>query len=177
MIGPALTNETPSLNARINRIARLLAGAEGVLTTADVASLRRMDPRSPDAAFFKLAVLALDESLITDTPSAMEAESRWAAIASGLALLGEFHQPGSRFGSSLSEAGFSELRFSRLLRADAERLVDELPMVARFLVAKGVPADWSTAALLILSAGRTDEERTRRRIAREYYAALARNER
>jgi len=177
MIGPTLANEAPSLHARVNRIAYLLAGREGALTRADVAAVRRMDPRSPDAAFFKLAVLALDDPPQVDSPAVLEAEGRWAAIVSGLALLGDLHQPAARLGRSLAEAGFSELRFSRLLRADAERLVDELPMLARFLAAKSVPADWSTAALLILSAGRSDEERTRRRIAREYYAALLRDDR
>lgn len=169
-------NDAPSLQARVNRIAFLLARRDGALTAADVAAIRRMDPRSPAVAFFKLAVLALDQGSAVDSPAMAETEVRWAAIVSGLALLGQLHQPAARLGQSLATSGFSELRFSRLLRADAERLVDELPMLARFLAAKGTPADWSTSALLILSAGRSDEESTRRRIAREYYAAVSRNE-
>ena len=42
------------------------------------------------------------------------------------------------------------------------------------LAAKGVPADFSAAAWLILSAGQTNEERVRRNLARDYYGALAR---
>jgi len=77
---------------------------------------------------------------------------------------------------ALATAGFSELRFVRLLQADGEQLLDELPSLARFLAAKEIPADWGAAARLILSAGRSDEESARRRLAREYYGVLVRQD-
>jgi CRISPR system Cascade subunit CasB len=133
-----------------------------------------MDPRKPAAAFFKLQGLFLQSILPGDATSREDAESRWAAVIAGLALLGPLNDPAHRLGPALSEAGFSEGRFARLLRADTERLLDDIPALARYLAVKGVKADWTVAASLMLSSGRPDEERTRRHLARDYYAALMR---
>ena len=136
--------------------------------------LRRMDPRKPAAAFFKVEGLVLDDLLPGDSAKRVELETRWAAVIAGLAILGPLHEQSRRLGSVLAEAQFSELRFARLIRGDADRLVEELPALARFLAAKGAPVDWSWAAQLILSAGREDEEPVRRNVARDYFGALAR---
>lgn len=171
MIGESPRREPESIDALIGRIAGLLRYGAGVLSTGDVAALRRMDPAKPAAAFFKLTGVVLVEEL--GKPAQEELETRWASIIVGLAHLGNLHRSGAGFGRALANAGYSELRFPRLLRADASRLVDEIPTLARFLTAKAVPVDWAGAARLILSAGRSDEENTRRRLAREYYRALA----
>jgi len=168
--------ETFSLASVVSRLARLLAGG-GSVSHGDLAALRRMEPQRPAAAFFKLEGLVLDEHLPGDAAERAEMETRWAAIIVGLARLGPLHQPSQRLGFALAEAPYSELRFARLLRADANRLVDELPALARFLAAKGQAADWTAAAQLILSAGRNNEESVRRHLARDYYGSLARQER
>lgn len=165
--------ESVGIDAVVHRIAGLLTHGGGVLTSGDVAVLRRMDPRRVQAPFLKLAGVVLDDQL-PSSPLAREIEeTRWAAVVVGLAHLGGLHRPGVRLGGALVDAHYSELRFSRLLRADGDRLLDELPALARFLSAKGIPTDWSGAAWLILSAGRAHEERTRRALARTYYGALA----
>ncbi len=170
MISENPRREPESIDALIGRIAGLLRYGAGILSLADVAALRRMDPASPAAAFFKLtSVLPVEEF---GGLGQEELETRWASIIVGLAHLGDLHSSGTRFGRALANAEYSELRFSRLLRADASRLVDEIPALARFLTAKAVPVDWTGAARLILSAGRSDEESTRRRVARDYYRAL-----
>ena len=172
------TESTPDGNGGIgglvNWIAALLQHGGNVLTTGDVAMLRRMDPRHPSSAFFKLEGTVLDAELPGEVHAREDRETRWAAVVVGLAHLGELHRPARRLGEAPAQADFSELRFSRLLRADAEQLADEVPMIARYLAAKGVPADFSAAAWLILSVGQTNEERVRRNIARDYYGALAR---
>lgn len=159
----------------IHSIAGLLRSSP-VLTRGDIAALRRMDPRRPAAAFFKIEGLVLDEHLPGEASARASGETRWAAIIIGLAHLGDLHQREHRLGFALAAAQFSELRFARLLEADADQLVDELPSLARFLAAKSVPADWTAAAQLMLSAGREDEERTRRHLARDYYRAVARKD-
>lgn len=164
------TKTTASL---VSSIAGFLRSSP-VLTQGDIAALRRMDPRRPAAAFFKIEGLVLDDLLPGDAGRRAELETRWAAIVLGLAHLGDLHRPGHRLGSALAGAGFSELRFARLAQADGDQLVDELPSLARFLAAKNAPSDWSAAARLILSAGRADEEDTRRHLARDYYGAMAR---
>lgn len=174
----AIIAEPRSLTSVVSHIAGLLRGS-GVISRGDVASLRRMDPRHPAAAFFKIEGLVLDESLPGDAAKRANDETRWAAIVVGLAYLGALHDPSKRLGLALADAKYSELRFTRLVRADEEYLADELPTLARFLAAKGMPVDWTAAAQLILSAGAADdkEESVRRHLARDYYGAMARQER
>lgn len=174
MSGHAVMPERMSLTSLVSRISGLLCS--GAMSSGDVAALRRMDPRRPAAAFFKIEGLVLDEELPGDESARADAETRWATIVIGLAHLGTLHQPTQRLGFALADAQYSEIRFARLIRADADRLADELPTLARFLAAKGVQVDWTAAAHLILSAGRVDEESARRHLARDYYGALSRQE-
>lgn len=174
MNGHAATPEPTNLTSVVSKISYLLCS--GAMSSGDPAALRRMDPRRPAAAFFKIEGLVLDEDLPPDAAARTDAETRWAAIVVGLTHLGALHQPSQRFGIALADARYSEIRFARLVRADADRLADELPTLARFLAAKGVSVDWTAAAHLILSAGRTDEEPVRRNLARDYYGALPRQE-
>lgn len=166
-------SEPASLASLVNRIAGWVAHGGGVITAGDSAALRRMDPRKPASAFFKISGVVLADQLHSHGDARHEQETRWSAIIVGLAYMANLHRPEKSFGRALVDAGFSELRFSRLLRADGDRLVDDLPMVARFLAAKQVPADWAQAAWLILSAERSDEEKMRRSLARDYYSTLA----
>jgi CRISPR system Cascade subunit CasB len=137
-----------------------------------------MDPREPAAAFFKVVGLVLDAALPGAAAARLESETRWAAIVIGLARLGSLHSASAdqRLGRVLAEAGYSEQRLARLLEGDAQRLVDELPSLARYLAAKSLSVDWTGATRLILSAGHDDEDQTRRHIARDYYGTLARQE-
>ncbi len=166
---------TGTVASLVNTVAGLLRSSP-TLSQADIAGLRRMDPRRPSAAFYKIEGLALDPHLPGDAARRAEVETRWAVVVLGLAHMGDLHQPGIRLGHALIDAGFSELRFARLLQADADQLIDELPLLARFLAAKGMPADWAAAARLMFSAGRGDEDDARRHLARDYYGALARAE-
>ncbi len=164
---------TASVASLVSSIARLLENP-GALTRGDVSVLRRMNPRQPEAAFFKVEGLVLDAHLPGDADARADLETRWAAITIGLAHLGELHSPGRRLGLVLADAQWSELRFSRLVRADPDRLADDLPSLARFLTAKRVQVDWTGAAQLIVTAGTAREEGVRRHLARDYYGTLAR---
>lgn len=168
------TERPRDLDSLVNRLAGLVTHGGSILTGGDIASLRRMDPRHPASAFFKLAGAELGHDFPSNEGARELIETRWATILLGLTVLGDLHQSGARLGRALVDADFSELRFERVLRADADRLIDELPTLARFLAAKGTRVDWTDAARLILSAGRKDEETARRRLARDYFGALAR---
>jgi CRISPR type I-E-associated protein CasB/Cse2 len=174
MTADSNVDSASAARALVNQVAALIRG-HGPITTGDAAALRRMDPVKPHAAFFKLVGLVLDEHLPNDLRARMDRETRWAAIVVGLAHLGDLHRLGMRLGRSLAEARLSELRFARLLRADTDRLADELPMLARFLAARNMATDWSDAAWLILSSERGDEERARRSIAADFYRTVAHN--
>jgi CRISPR system Cascade subunit CasB len=171
----AQRDEPVNVASLVSSIATLLRTG-GMITSGDVAALRRMDSRHPAMAFFKIEGGVLDAYLPGDAARRSQAETRWAAIVAGLAHLGSLHQPGERLGNVLANAEYSELRFARLVRADADRLVDELPALARFLTVKRTAVDWAGAAKLILSADGPNEEAVRRHIARDYYGTLARME-
>jgi CRISPR system Cascade subunit CasB len=100
-------------------------------------------------------------------------EQRWSLVLKCLALLGPLHRPGQQAGTALAEAGYSELRFTRLLRARADGLLDAVEGVARYLAAKGTPVDASDLLWLMVSEDTDAEESVRRRFARSYYAALS----
>jgi len=174
MTTPTESPSERSLLSTIGRISALLNG-RGALTAGDCAELRRMDPRCPGPAFFKLEGTVLHAELPPEEVALKDHETRWAAVIVGLAHLQELHRRGARLGIALAEAGYSESRFSKLLRADADQLVDELPSLARYLAAKGVPVDWSSAAQLVLSAGQERHENARRHLARDYFGTLARH--
>lgn len=146
----------------------------GAISAGDVASLRRMDPLRLDSpGFWKLAGMYLDRVLPGEADDRRRKETAWAAVAISLAHLGDLQQSDRRLGRALADAGYSELRFVRLLRADEERLLDELPQLARYLAAKSVSADFSGAALLLVGSR---PENSRRHLARDYYTALSKQD-
>ncbi len=172
-VGPETSEGT--LSGTVNHLAVMLSYGAGTLSAGDVASLRRMDPAHPSAAFFKLVSVVLDKYLPAHQEARLQAENRWAAVVQGLAHLGRLHKPGARLGTALADAGYSELRFARLLHSDAARLLDEIPSLARYLAARDVRVDWADAARLILYTEERVRERDRRAIASDYYRAMARD--
>lgn len=57
----------------------------------------------------------------------------------------------------------------RLLRAEGERLFDELRAAVRFLESRAEPFDWAELARLVLIDAPPDHEQTRRELARAYF--------
>jgi len=167
---PAVSTEpTESFAGLIGKVALAI---DRNLSPGDVAALRRLDPRDPAApAFWKVCASWLDRTLPEEGSSRDEAERRWATILAGMAITVGQHNPRHHAGAALAEAGFSELRFMRLLRARGDTLSDALRITARFLASKAVSFDWRDLALLVLSDGRADEEDVRRHLARNFYQA------
>ena len=173
-----MTTNLRDREAEVSNIVHKMMAAitleRGSLTSSDIAGLRRMDPERLDApGFWKIAGIYLDDRLPGDAEARRRLETAWGAILVGLAHLGNLHVPGERLGNVLARAELSEPRFVRLMRADATRLLDELPSLARYLRAKQISTDWSWAARLLLYEIRGDAEQTRRAIARDYYATLS----
>jgi len=162
------------VSTTVARLAALMKPG-GLLSTGEVAELRRMDPARPAPGFFKLEGAVLDADLPAEAGRREERETRWAAVVAGLAILGELHRPERRLGTALAEAGFTPVRFARLIRADDDSLPDQLLTLARFMAAKGVQADWTHAAWLLTSVDAGSLESVRRHLARDYYGALERS--
>jgi CRISPR type I-E-associated protein CasB/Cse2 len=171
---PPLSSENPSEGWPLPRVIRKLAALiDHELPPGDVAELRRLSSRDLTAlAFWRLAALHLiPEGLLAANSSRSEEQERtWAAILSCMAYMKGLHSAQRSPGHALRDARFSELRLIRLLRSREERLLDNLRGVARYLASKGEAVDWTSLAVLALYPESSTAERTRRRIASDFYA-------
>lgn len=165
-------SRTTDLAETVHRLGGIVSGS---LPRGEVAELRRLDPSSPSsAAFWKLVVGELEPlgALRGEGSHREEQERRWAVLLNVLAHLGTLNEPGRSYGRSLAECGYSEHRFSRLLRARGDTLWDQARRSGQFLAAQGQPTDVTGLAWLVLSEDRSDAQRARRHLARDYYRAL-----
>jgi CRISPR system Cascade subunit CasB len=143
--------------------------------TGPLAELRRMTHESPPGPAFWRLMSKHPEVLSRAAATQDERERRWAALLSARAFLQGFSR-GEPLGKALALAGFSELRFTRLLRAQEDNLLLEVRRVAQFLSVKAQAANWIDLVDLVLSQGRAPyEENVRRRIARDYFRNLENN--
>lgn len=154
-----------ALGSLIDDLAKAIAG----MSTGDRAELRRGTPDDPGSpAFWKLAVTHLAPRGFVDLQDASLATlGRWVVILGALAELEGLHNPRARLGRTLAEAGYSELRLTRLLRAEGNQLLDAVRQAVHFLASKGAEVDVAEVARLVLS----NSVRVRRAIASHYYAA------
>jgi CRISPR system Cascade subunit CasB len=168
----AAPSERKSLASIVGRVTYAI---DKVLSPGDVASLRRMDPHDPSAAAFWRVMIDYvepDGAVTGAGATTGAAEQSWAAIIRAAAILSGLHRRDIRLGTALAEAGLSELRFTRLLRARGDGLPRQIADVARYLATKAHPLDVTDIAHLVLSAERDDSETVRRRIARCYFATV-----
>jgi CRISPR system Cascade subunit CasB len=148
------------------------AMTSGELSTGDVAELRRISPTEPYTPALWKIIFTIVPDHWTKGSEREAKETAWAIIAMGLAKNAGLHARGRALGAALVEAGFSELRFVRLLRAKGGALHEEFRRMADFLASKHVNADWTDAARLVLKQEGDAAESVRRAIARDYYRAV-----
>ena len=149
--------------------ASLVRAIEKQLSSGDVAGLRRLSEHGPlPGVFWQL----LAQHVLPDGEQAPPDEwlVRWAVLLSMLATLGPLHRPGARLGHALRDASFSELRFTRLMRAEDDALLGEARRVAAFLNSKGQAVDCSNLAFLVLTQNKDAAERLRREFARDFFS-------
>ena len=159
----------PSRTSLISSLARAI---DNKLSTGDVAQLRKLEPSDPSApAFWRIVFGYLEPAKALPAEGRLRdvVEQRWAAVLSAMAIAKGLHQPSQRLGKALAEAQYSELRLTRLLRAEADTLMDLVRTTARMLAAKQVRFDAKGLADLIFSDGSDHAENVRRQIARDYY--------
>lgn len=157
-----------TLSITIVRLAATISHSH--YPNGDRAALKRWSPGQPiPLAFYRLWLRYLNE----DLPPESQADT-WMLIAWGLALSGgDAHKPEQPLGKALAEAQFAEGRLERLL-SSPDALRGELFMaMVRFLAAKQVPFDWTTAAEYLLTRDSDARDRLHRRIARGYYRHLS----
>lgn len=166
-------SRSPDLRSQLGRLA-LLIGSEG-LSRGALAELRRMDPDQPRAAtlFKLLAETGVD--LETLSPDALR---RWALVAQAMAIMApHHHSPSCRTGTALHDAAIAEARVARFLNATQAQFRALVIRLARQLKARGQPIDWRELGALVMAEARDGDwaEGLRMRIARDFYAAEARN--
>lgn len=168
------TAHAPSRSSDLSTLVARLARHLSEAGPGDVAALRRLRPGSPQVgAYWKLlaAVLEPAEQLPGEVSAREVAERRWAVILAAMAEAEGFHAPSQRFGRVLAECGVPEVRVLKLLRASGDALADAVRVTVHHLVSRGARFDQTALAALVLSDGRSDEERVRRGIYRDFFGA------
>ncbi len=171
--GPVVSTEFSTRLSQI--IGRISHAINDNLSTGDIAELKRLNPEDPGTpAFWKLMVSCVGEDGIhlTGENNRDAAEQQWAIVLSAMAHMQKQHSQVRKLGDALAEAGYSELRLTRLLRATGETLRNLARGMTLYLVAKGEPFDLLDLARLIFSDGKSWSESFRRQIARSYYAKI-----
>lgn len=155
-------------------VGKVAYAIENTLSAGDLAELRRISPEKPfTPALWKL-LLAYVPDAWTAGGDRDEKERRWAALFMGTAITAGLHDPRTPLGQALAEAGWSELRFVRLMRDRGSSLVERVRRMAQYLASKSQQGNWADVAQLLLNQQGDWAERHRRSISRCYYRALYR---
>lgn len=168
-----ISEDSPSqrLSRAVGKVARRM-GPNGEMSSGNIAELRRISSDKPfTPALWKVlfdydlehAWLGLDQDTY---------ERRMATLLMGMAHCAGFHDYGTSLGEALAEAGWSELRFVRLMEARGETLESLIRRLAQYLASKGQSANWVDVAWLLLQQEGDEAEKTRLNISRRYYGAL-----
>ena len=170
----------------VTRLAREIdEGAEHPMPKGDLTALRR-DGGARSPTFYKVAARLLSEVLdeYRSETALVAAERQWAMLVHLLACTGGQHRVGAAsLGAVLAQAGLAEARFLRLLRAEGDSLDSASRAALAPLVQQALTFDPLDLAALVLTAApnaRTaaslhyeDRDSVRRRIARDFYRAEA----
>ncbi len=147
------------------------------MAPGDRAQLRRLRPGEVEPpAFWRLTSGVLLSEFSSLGERTQEARERaWGLVAAAMARSGMRYDSKRRLGRAMADAGISELRLLRLLRADTGQLPAQAHSVVQLLSSKGQAIHWIDFARLILSSGRSDQESARRQIARDYFSNTTKN--
>lgn len=161
------TSERPSPSRATGTAAFRL---KETISSGDRAELRRISPNRPfTPALWKL-LLDMGQHDAPEWISQERWERRWATLLMGVAFCAELHDYKRSLGSALAEAGYSELRLVRLLRAEGEQLETYIRRLAQYLHSKQQKANWGDVANLIFYQSGETSDKIRLQIARSYFA-------
>ena len=163
----------------VGKAAGLLASE--ALSSGERAELRRISFEAPfTPALWKVLFYLRDEGAPVRIGDEAD-ERRWATLLMSMAHCIEprrnLHDYQVPLGRALAEAGWSELRFTQLLRARGPQLTVLLRRMAQYLSAKDQPANWADVADLLFEQEGAKADAVRLRIARDYYARRYQQER
>ncbi len=173
--------ERPNLATAVGRAAQMIHPDDGSLPNGDRAALRRVNPEAPvTPALWKvlhgLNIPEPDPQYGTSDAATARYERNWGLLLMGMAHCAGLHDYEVPLGKALALAGWSELRFTRIMEADAETLPALMRRMAQYLASKDQAANWADVAYLLFTRGTDNAESTRLRIARNYYSTLYQKE-
>lgn len=160
----------PGLEDAVSTACGLLRG----LGNGGRAELRRADVKKPYTSTLWRLMLQLPPEC-----TRLEHEQPWGLLLGAMVQSREFSAesaeaagPPLDLGEALFDADFSELRLTRLLRADEDAFPEHFRRMANILAHKSVRPKWWDVARLVFSTPESPEgTNERRRIARHYFAA------
>lgn len=155
----------------IGKMAKLMA-TEDALSTGTLAELRRVSSKNPFTPALWNLLLDLDEAEPWGGLDRDVYERRMATLAMGMAVCAGLHDYKTPLGEALAEAGWSKLRFVRLMEARGETLEKHIRRMAQYLASKSQSANWVDVGWLLLGQDWKTADKTRLRISRSYYGTL-----
>lgn len=155
----------------IGSMAGMMA-TDGALGTGTLAELRRISPQKPFTPALWNLLLDLDEAEPWGGLKRDTYERRMATLAMGMAICTGLHEYNEPLGRALADAGWSKLRFVRLMEARGETLEKHIRRMAQYLASKSQKANWVDVGWLLLGQDWDTADETRLRIARSYYGTL-----
>ncbi|MBS3762085.1 MAG: type I-E CRISPR-associated protein Cse2/CasB [Planctomycetes bacterium] len=153
-------------------VGKLAHAIDTQLGTGQVAELRRVSPDEPYSPTLWKLLLSSVPKRFTSGAEQEKKEARWGALLMGMAITAGLHDPHVPLGKALALAGWSELRFVRLMRDQEESLVERVRRLAHYLNSKSQAANWTDVARLLLNQEGEWAERHRVDISRSYYSTL-----
>lgn len=159
------------INKTVDKIHGLIS-TEGVLSNGELAQLRRITPDQPyTPALWR--ILLLTESNKTQAGLTQDIwERRWATLLMAMANNIGLHSYDVALGEALANAGWSELRFVKLMKSKDEMLEMQMRQVARYLAGKNQVANWADAAKLLFYQNGVTADKVRLDISRNFYSTL-----
>jgi CRISPR system Cascade subunit CasB len=166
-----------SLRYQVSAIDKFLKDAkEGIKASkSDYIALKRLDPSADRLTVAQIAALTnLAQRAMFDLDRLkLDHWRRWAFIAHGIALSGHDAGEGKYLGRQLHDAGVSEARVTRLLDARGDAFVQTLPRLLRLMASKNVAPNWAELGRLVLNEDQDDAEKTRLKVARDFFSTKA----
>ncbi|SHK67514.1 type I-E CRISPR-associated protein Cse2/CasB [Rhodothermus profundi] len=169
-----IRTEAPSITRgqAVGKVAGLLASE--ALSAGERAELRRAALEAPfTPALWRVLFYLQDEGAPVRIGDEAD-ERRWATLLISMAHCVDprrnLHDYQVPLGRALADAGWSELRFTQLLRARGLQLAIFLRRMAQYLSAREQPANWADVAELLFEQTGERADAVRLRIARAYYA-------
>jgi len=169
--GESPDNRPQQFASSVGKMTKMMTG-DGALDNGAIAELRRISPQKPYTPSLWRLLLDLKESEPWGGLDRDVYERRMATLAMSMAICVGFHKYDVPLGRALAKAGWSELRFVRLMEARGETLETFVRRVSQFLASKSQPANWVDVGWLLLGQDWKTAQKTRLRISRSYYGTL-----